>query len=433
MPPASVSVSPAATAALFRRVSMRIVPLIFLGYLFAYLDRINLGLAKLKMLDALGFNELVYGLGGGLFFVAYIVFEVPSNIILQKVGARWWLARIMITWGILSGLTAFVTDVWQFYLLRFLLGVAEAGFVPGVLLYLTQWYPSRRRARIIGFFLIGLPAASLLGGPLSGWIMSWFDGANSWMGWQWLFLLEAAPAILLGLLLPLALSSSIRTAGWLSAAEKEQLETVLEADRDELPAQGHDIGAAFRSGRVWRLGLVAFSFLTATYTISFWLPTILQEAGASGPNVIGWLTAIPSACGIVALLMNGFLSDRARERRWHIIVPFALAIAGLAAAIATDGSVLFVTLAITLANIGIVASYPVFWCLPGVFLQGAAAAAGMALISSIGNLGGFVATYALAWTKDLTGTAASGFIAAIVLLAISIVIIHRLPAGEVNR
>ncbi|WP_327090373.1 MFS transporter [Nonomuraea sp. NBC_01738] len=412
---------------------MRIVPLIFLGYLFAYLDRINLGLAKLKMLDALGFNELVYGLGGGLFFVAYIVFEVPSNIILQKVGARWWLARIMITWGILSGLTAFVTDVWQFYLLRFLLGVAEAGFVPGVLLYLTQWYPSRRRARIIGFFLIGLPAASLLGGPLSGWIMSWFDGANSWMGWQWLFLLEAAPAILLGLLLPLALSSSIRTAGWLSAAEKEQLETVLEADRDELPAQGHDIGAAFRSGRVWRLGLVAFSFLTATYTISFWLPTILQEAGASGPNVIGWLTAIPSACGIVALLMNGFLSDRARERRWHIIVPFALAIAGLAAAIATDGSVLFVTLAITLANIGIVASYPVFWCLPGVFLQGAAAAAGMALISSIGNLGGFVATYALAWTKDLTGTAASGFIAAIVLLAISIVIIHRLPAGEVNR
>ncbi|MGW2158926.1 MFS transporter [Nonomuraea sp. NPDC001699] len=433
MPPASVSTSPAATAALFRKISVRIVPLILLGYLFAYLDRINLGFAKLKMLDALGFDDLVYGLGGGLFFVAYIVFEVPSNVLLQKVGARWWLARIMITWGILSGLTAFVTDVWQFYLLRFLLGVAEAGFVPGVLLYLTQWYPSQRRARVIGLFLIGLPAASLLGGPLSGWIMSSFDGAGGWAGWQWLFLLEAVPAVLLGLLMPLALSSGVRTAGWLSDAEKDLLETVLKADRDALPAQGHDLGAAFRSGRVWRLGLVAFSFLTATYTISFWLPTILQEAGAEGTGAIGWLTAVPSACGIVALLVNGFLSDRAQERRWHIIVPFALAVAGLAMTVVTDSSVVLVTLAITLANIGIVASYPVFWCLPGVFLQGAAAAAGMALISSIGNLGGFVATYALAWMKDLTGNAASGFIAAIVLLAASMVIIHRLPASEVNR
>ncbi|MFC4117881.1 MFS transporter [Nonomuraea zeae] len=421
------------TGALFRKVSLRIVPLIFLGYLLAFLDRINLGFAKLKMLDALGFSELVYGLGAGLFFVAYIVFEVPSNVIMQKTSARWWLARIMITWGVLSGLTAFVTDVWQFYALRFLLGAAEAGFVPGVLLYLTQWYPSQRRARVIGFFLIGLPAASLVGGPLSGWIMSRFEGVNGWMGWQWLFLLEAAPAVVLGLLFPFVLASSVQTARWLTDDEKGQLAAVLRADRDALPAQGHDLGAAFRSGRVWRLGLVAFSFLTATYTISFWLPSILQEAGAGGATAIGWLTTIPSACGIVALLLNGFLSDRARERRRHIIVPFALAIAGLAGAIATDGSVLLVTLTITLANIGIVASYPVFWCLPGIFLQGAAAAAGMALISSIGNLGGFVATYALAWMKDLTGSATSGFVTAIVLLAISIVIIHRLPAAEVNR
>lgn len=415
----------------YRKVTWRIIPFFCLCYMSAYLDRINIGLAKLQMLGDLGFSETVYGLGAGLFFIGYIIFEVPSNLVLQKMGARLWIARIMITWALLSAATMFVTTPMQFYALRFFLGVAEAGFFPGVLLYLTYWYPTHRRSKILAMFLMGLPMASLFGGPLSGWIMTAFAGVHDMTGWQWLFLLEAIPSLLLGLLVFSYLPNSIESAKWLSREEKKILGDNLK--QDVLNEQRHSLWDALSSGRVWLLGIIDMCLMMSTYAISFWLPTIIRDSGVKSTLDIGLLTAIPNFLAIVALLANGISSDKYRERRWHIVIPMLIGAIGLSlSTLFTDNATVTVIL-FTLANVGIVATFPVFWCLPGTFLTGSAAAAGLALIASIANFGGVLATYLLGWLKDITHSSTVGMLLFAGCLMFGCLLVFSLPAKTVNR
>ena len=419
------------TKDLYRKVTWRIIPLFCICYLAAYLDKINVGLAKLQMQADVGFSETVYGLGAGLFFVGYILFEVPSNLILQKVGARIWIARIMITWGLISGATMFVTTPMQFYVMRFLLGVAEAGFYPGVMLYLTYWFPTQKRGKTMALFLMGLPLASLVGGPLSGWIMTAFAGVYNMPGWQWLFLLEAIPSVLLGFVVLAYLPNGIDSAKWLSPHEKQVLHAEMAADKPR--EQRHSLWAAMTSGRVWMLGIVDMFLMMAIYGINFWLPTIIRDSGIKNELDIGLLTAIPSGLAIVGLLINGASSDKFRERRWHIAVPALAAALGLGlSTLFTDNPTATIIL-FTLANVGLMATFPVFWCLPGTFLTGRAAAGGIALIASIANFGGIGATSLMGWLKDITDSSNAGLLVFAGCLVIASLLVLSLPKKLVNR
>jgi MFS family permease len=418
------------SAALFRKIAIRLVPFFCICYFAAYLDRINVGLAKLQMVADLGFSETVYGLGAGLFFVGYTLCEVPSNLLMQKVGARVWIARIMITWGLISAATMFARTPMQFYVLRFLLGIAEAGFYPGVMLYLTQWFPSYRRSKVMASFLIGLPLASVLGSPISGWILQFSSGLGGLKGWQWLFVLEAIPSVVLGVVTLLYLPSTVRSAKWLSESEKLEVEEALRDDRRDTR---HSLGDAFRSGRVWLLGAIDMCLMMAIYAIGFWLPSLIRESGVQSTGEIGLLSAIPSAIAIVALYAVGHHSDLRRERRWHIIIPM------LTSAIALSASTMFAhnTVAtitfFSVATAGVIAALPAFWCLPGTFLSGTAVAAGLAMIASMSNVGGFAATYLIGWLKDATHSSTVGVLFFASFLLLGAVLVWTLPAREVNR
>jgi MFS family permease len=398
--------SSVAQSDLYRKVTIRLITFFCLCYFAAYLDRINIGLAKLQMLDALKFSDTIYGLGAGLFFAGYILFEVPSNLILQRVGARLWIARIMITWGLLSGATMFVTTPMQFYIVRFLLGVAEAGFLPGVLLYLTQWYPDERRARIIALFMVGLPLSSMIGSPISGWIMATFNGTHGLGGWQWLFLLEALPSIALGVAIFAYLPNNIESARWLTAEEKKTLRANLDAEPSD--NKRHSLAGAFVDFKVWALGLIDLCVLLGLYATSFWLPSILRDTGVKDTYHIGWLMAVPNAIAVLATLYCGSSSDRMRERRWHIVVPFVVAALALVIAASGNQSTLMTVVLFSLINAGAAAAMPVVWSLPSTFLKGPAAAAGIAFACSIANLGGFGSTYFIGWLRDTFHSQSAG-------------------------
>ncbi|SAL56890.1 MFS transporter [Caballeronia peredens] len=420
-----------AERALYRKLTWRLIPFFCLCYFSAYLDRVNVGLAKLQMLDALKFSDTVYGLGAGLFFVGYILFEVPSNLILQKVGAKLWIARIMVTWGILSGLTMFVATPTQFYVLRFLLGVAEAGFLPGVLLYLTNWFPDARRSKIIALFMMGLPLSSLVGGPLSGWIVTFFDGMHGWQGWQWLFGLEALPSIFLGVLVFFYLPNTPDTAKFLDHDERARLKLDLAGEAHG--AKRHRLVDAFTDPKVWALGLIDLCVLLGTYAISFWMPTMLRDSGVHSALTIGMLTAIPNALAVVMMLVTGASSDKFRERRWHIVVPFACTAFGLIASTFFTGSTAALVILLSIANAGVAAAMPVVWALPSTFLTGTAAAAGIAFACSIANLGGFASTYVIGWLKDWTHSMSAGLIVFGVCMFFGCVLALAMPKHIVNR
>ncbi|MGI4857426.1 MAG: MFS transporter [Janthinobacterium lividum] len=409
----------------------RLIPFFCLCYFSAYLDRVNIGIAKLQMLSTLRFSDTIYGLGGGLFFVGYILFEVPSNLILQKVGAKIWIARIMITWGILSGLTMFVQTPFQFYVVRFLLGVAEAGFLPGVLLYLTQWFPDARRSKVVALFMMGLPLSSLIGGPLSGWIMTSFNNLHGLQGWQWLFGLEALPSIVLGVAVFFFLPNNVDSAPFLDAADRTRLKRDLA--RDSQDGKRHSLRGAFTDPKVWALGLIDLCVLLGTYAISFWLPSIIRDSGVKSVLEIGVLTAIPNALAIVMMLITGASSDRFRERRWHIVVPFACTAFGLIASTFFSGSTAATVILLSIANAGVAAAMPVVWALPSTFLRGTAAAAGIAFACSIANLGGFASTYALGWMKDQTHSMSAGLITFGICMLLGCALALAMPKRIVNR
>lgn len=419
--------------ALYHKITWKLIPFLCFCYLAAYLDRINIGFAKLQMQDQLQFSETAFGLGAGLFFVGYILFEVPSNLILERVGARIWIARIMITWGLLSACTLLVTSTTQFYILRFLLGVAEAGFLPGVLYYLTTWFPTHRRGRVIALFMIGLPLSSVIGGPLSGWIMSHFDQLAGLRGWQWLFLLEALPSVLLGVLAFWALPNTYHQAKWLSADEKALLQQQLHADASQASHSPRRFRDGFFNLKVWMLGGIDFSILLSAYAMGFWMPTLIRNAGISDTFHIGLLTALPSIAALAGMLLIGASSDKYRERRWHIIVPFLVGAVAMASSTFFTHNVVATVALFAVASAAILGAVPVFFSLPATFLTGTAAATGFALACSLANIAGLVSNSLMGLAIDITGSSAGAmwFFAASLLLSCLLVI--ALPAKLVNR
>lgn len=407
-PPSGVPSRDAAQErALLTRITWRLIPLLFLCYIVAYIDRINVGFAKLQLREALGVDVAVwgsvYGFGAGLFFLGYFLFEVPSNLLLQRVGARVWIARIMILWGLVSTSMMFINSLSMFYIMRFLLGAAEAGFFPGVILYLTYWYPAKERARTVALFATGGVIAGIIGSPLSGAILG-LNGTGGLAGWQWLFLLEGIPAMLLGLVVLVWLPNRPQQARWLSEAEITWLQTRLkeEALRPELQIR-HRLPDAFTSGRVWLLCLLYFLLNVGGYGYEMWLPSIIKGFSGTSDAVVGWINAIPYLMAAGVMLWVGRHSDRTGERRWHVAVAAISSAAGFALSSYFKNPYLAMA-ALTLAFVGLKSTLGPFWALGTAFLSGTAAAGGIALINSVGNLGGFFGPTLVGVIKDRTGS-----------------------------
>lgn len=407
------------------KVSWRLLPLIVVCYLMAYIDRTNVSFAALTMNRDIGLTAYMYGLGAGIFFIGYALFEVPSNMILHRTGARVWIARIMITWGIISGLMAAATGPVSFLVLRFLLGVAEAGFFPGIIFYLTLWFPSTYRARAISILYVAVPVSNVIASILSTAILE-MDGTLGLKGWQWVFILEAIPAVLLAFVVLRMLTERPASATWLNPDEREWLEGELEAERSRVERAGRlTILQTLTDPRVLALSVIYFTSVTASYGMVFFLPQIIKSLGLTN-LMTGLVTAIPYALGIAGLLLWGHSSDRRKERRWHLIVSTALAGAGLLAAGWLSQS-FWAVAAMCIVTIGIYGSRPSFWPMPSLFLTGAAAAVGMALINSIGNVGGYVGPFIVGWIKDSTGSfeMALYFLGACALLSAGIALLAR--------
>ena len=415
----------------YAKVTWRLIPFLFLCYVFAYLDRVNVGFAKLQMLSDLKFSETIYGLGAGIFFIGYFIFEVPSNIALHRFGARKWIARIMISWGVISASMIFVKSPTMFYVLRFLLGVAEAGFFPGIILYLTYWYPASRRSKITALFMTGIPIAGVIGGPLSGWILNHFHGMSGMPGWQWLFLLEAIPSIVTGFVVLAYLDDRIASAKWLSAEEKALLEKGLASESGHIEV--YSAAGAFTNKRVWVLSACYFGIIMGLYGIGFWLPTLIKASGVTDSFDVGLLTMIPYGAAAVAMVAIGRSSDRNKERRWHVALPAVLGAIGLAASTFVPQNTVLAVLSLTVATVGILGALCQFWSIPPAFLGGAAAAAGIALINSVGNLAGFVSPYLVGWIKDLTQSTDVGLYCIAVSLLAAAAIVLTVPKHVVNR
>ena len=391
---------------IYKKITWRLIPFLLFCYILSYLDRVNIGFAKLQMLSDLQFSEAVYGLGAGVFFLGYFFFEVPSNIIMHKVGARRWIARIMISWGILSAAMMFVNSATSFYVLRFLLGLAEAGFFPGIIYYLTRWYPADRRGRATSLFLTAIALAGVIGGPVSGWILRDTNGLAGLAGWQWMFLIEGIPSVLAGFFLLRFLDDKVEDAKWLTEAERREVVALLQ--KEEVTKSHSTIGKAFSSGRTWLLSIIYFLFVFSLYGISFWLPTIITAAGVKDALNIGLLSALPWAAGVIAMVLMARSADRCGERRWHIAIPSVLGAIGFLIAVKFNANVPIAMLGMSIATMGIMSALPIFWSIPTAYLGGAAAAAGIALINSFGNLSGFVGPSLMGWIKEVTGSLDNG-------------------------
>jgi D-galactonate transporter len=399
------------------KVGWRLLPFVLLLYIVAWLDRVNISIAALQMKPDLGFSNTVFGIGAGVFFVSYAAFELPSNLILARVGARLWIARIMVTWGVISIAMLFVTGPFSFYALRFLLGLAEAGFLPGVIYYLGNWYPSTARARAVSWFMLAIPLASVIGGPLGGLILE-LDGWHGLAGWQWLFLLEGVPAVLLGVVVLFYLTDAPEQARWLTREEREWLASTV---RDEQAAaerrHGLDLGAALTHPTVLLLCLILFACQMGSYGLQFWLPQIVQGMAGFTNVEIGLISAIPHLAAAFGMIAIGASSDRSGERLLHLAIPTAVAAVGFAV------SAFYTTpvpgmIALSVAAVGVISTRGPFWALPPQFLTGRAAAGGIALINLFASISGFVSSYVVGYLTDLTKSHAAGllFLASVMLL-----------------
>lgn len=418
------------------KVSWRLLPLIVVIYFVAYIDRTNVGFAALGMNKDLGFTAYLYGWGAGIFFLGYFIFEVPSNVILAQVGARRWIARIMVTWGIMAGAMAFTSGPVSFLVMRFLLGAAEAGFFPGIILYFTFWFPRVYRARVVAALFLAVPGSNAVTAIVSGALLQ-LDGAMGIAGWKWLFIVEAIPPILLAGVVLVLLTDRPALAKWLKPEERDWLEAEIEGERRAIEA-GHgslSLAQALTDRRVVALAMIYMAIVTATYGITFFLPLIVKGAGFSDA-MTGVVTAIPYVIGTVGMVLWSFSSDRHKERRWHFMIACIVAASGLFAA-GWFGASIWGLAALSVATVGLYGSKPAFWPLPSEFLSGKGAACGIALINSIGNLGGFVGPYAVGWLKDATGAYQSGlyFLAACALLSavIASFAVHRSTDAAAGR
>ncbi len=414
------------------KVSKRLVPFLIVCYFVAYLDRVNVGFAALTMNQDLGLSQTAFGFGAGIFFIAYFIFEVPSNLLLERFGARKWIARIMLSWGILSGAMAFIPAIARatgignengFYLLRILLGVAEAGFFPGIIFYLTLWFPAEYRARIVGYFMAAIPLSTVIGAPISG-VLLYLHGGLGLAGWQWLFIIEAVPAIILAGVVFFYLTDRPADAAWLAPDERAWLaERLALEQRQRLAVRSYSVTEALVNPRVLGLSLVYFGAVATNYGLSFFLPQIVKAFGLN-TFLTTVVSATPYAVGVIGMVWWGRRSDRVGERRFHTAIPLFVAAAGIAVSTALDDPTLKM-ISLCVAGFGIFACLPVFWTLPTAFLSGAAAAAGIAVINSIGNLAGFAGPFAMGWIKDHTGSYAGGLLllAALGLIAMGAVLL----------
>jgi MFS transporter, ACS family, tartrate transporter len=392
-----------------RKVAARLIPVLLVLYVIAYLDRVNVTFAQDQLESDLGFSGAVYGFGAGIFFIGYFIFEVPSNLALHKFGARKWMARIMVTWGVISACTALVNSAETFYLVRFLLGVVEAGFFPGMILYLSYWFPGRERAKAVGFFMSAIAISYAIGAPISGGIMSVFDGVAGLKDWQWLFIIEAIPAILAAGFVLWYLDDGPEYATWLADDEKRWLaDTLSQEEEVRLERERHSVLGAMKDPRVLVFGLLYFCMVVNVYGLSFWVGEIVDKVGGLSDVGKGFVTAIPYTVAIVGLVVISRHSDRTGERKLHAAVSMAVAAAAFALSTVVSPVAAIACLAVGLFFL--LGAHPVFWAMPAAFLSGAAAAAGIALINSIGNLGGFVGPYLVGLMKDATGSTDGGLL-----------------------
>ncbi|SOQ08276.1 MFS transporter [Pseudomonas syringae group genomosp. 3] len=390
----------------YRRITLRLIPFIFICYLFNYLDRVNVGFAKLQMLDALSFSETVYGLGAGIFFIGYVLCGLPSNLALNRFGPRRWIGLMMITWGIFSTCLLFVTTPVEFYVLRFLTGMAEAGFFPGIVLYLSRWYPNQRRGRIMALFMSAIPVSGLLGGPFSGWILNHFAAGQGGMaGWQWMFLIQGLPTVALSVLAFFVLCDKVEDAHWLTPEQRQRVKTDITYDELNRPVQGKSsVASVLTMPFIWVLGFIYFCIQSGVYAINFWLPSIIKNLGFSDALVIGWISAVPYLMAGVFMLLVGRSADLRNERRWHLVVPMLMGATGLIIAANFATVPLIAILGLTIATMSALTSLPMFWPLPTALLSASVAAGGLALINSIGQMAGFLSPYLVGWIKDQTGS-----------------------------
>ncbi|MEO7135069.1 MAG: MFS transporter [Vicinamibacterales bacterium] len=400
-----------------RKVRWRLIPFLFLLYIVAYLDRVNVGFAAIDMNRDLGFSAAVYGLGSGIFFLSYTLLEVPSNLMLARFGARVWIARIMVTWGVLSSAMIFVDSPARFYVMRFLLGAAEAGFFPGIILYLTQWFPQRERARAVGLFMTATAMAGVIGAPVSSALLA-MQGAFGLKGWQWMFLVEGVPAILLAPVVLLYMTEKPAAAKWLTAPEREWLARELAAEEAETGHAIVTLRGALGSARLWIVSLPYFCIVIAFYGISFFLPQIIQSVSGFGSATVVLLSAIPYVAATIGLVVVGSRSDRVRERRWHVAAPCLIGAAGFVLTALGPATPAYALTTLSIAAFGIWGTLGPFWTLPTNFLRGTAAAGGIALVNSVGNVGGFVGPFLMGWIREATG----GFTAGLLTLAAALVV-----------
>ena len=434
----AVTTKPEIETRVVKKVARRIIPFLGVAYFVNYLDRTNIGLAKLTMSDELGLTETMFGLASGLFFIGYLLFEVPSNLALHKFGARRWIARIMVSWGIVAAAMAFVPTAGWLYGLRIVLGIAEAGFFPGVLLYMTMWFPRAYRVRLMGLFMLALPVSSALGAPLSSAIIQYWDGLFGLSGWRVMFLFEGLPAIVLGVITWFYLTDRPSQATWLDDDEKSWLTAELESEGSSKSA--HITGSVKRAltdARVWMLGLVYFGITYGLYSLSFFLPSIVAGFKKTFDNdfslvTTGLIVAVPFAVGALAMVLWSRHSDRTGERTWHVAIPTLIGAVSIPVALYMDSP--FTTMiAVTVNAVGVFCALPVFWYLPSAFLTGAGAAAGIAIINSVGNLSGFGAPYVTGWLLDATGNAKAGLwvVGGVMMVAVGLVLaLHRRTVGN---
>ena len=399
------------------RVTVRLIPFLIVCYFIAYLDRVNVGFAALQMNKALGLSASAFGFGAGIFFIAYFFFEVPSNLLLEKFGARRWIARIMFTWGILAGAMAYIPDIARltglspahvFYGLRILLGVAEAGFFPGIIFLLTLWFPAAYRARVVGYFMAAIPLSTVIGGPISGALLS-MDGRGGLAGWQWVYLIEALPALVLSFGVLFYLTDKPADATWLAKDERDWLVARQAQEREHREAvRTFSVKEALFNPRVLAVALIYFGANATNYGLSFFLPQIVKSFGLTNLQT-GFVTSLPYIVGVVSMIYWGRHSDRKLERKWHVAIALLVAAGGIAAAAGLDNPVQKM-IALSIAGFGIFGCLPVIWTLPAAFLSGAAAAGGIAAVNSLGNLAGFFGPYAMGWIKDSTGGFGAGLL-----------------------
>ena len=417
--------------ATYRKIVLRIIPFLMVLWILAWIDRVNIGFVKLTMLDDLKWSEAIYGLGAGIFFLGYFFFEVPSNLLLQKIGARKTIMRITIGWGLTSIAMMFVTTPGWFYALRFLLGVFEAGFYPGIILYLTYWFPGDRRAKAFGLFMSASALAGVIGGPLAGTIMNGLNGVNGWAGWQWVFLIEGIPSVLAGVVTFFYLTDKPSQASWLTDRERQLVQDDLARDHAACGDREHSLLASLKDGKMWLLVAVYFCIIAANSSLTFFGPTVVKEVGFTNPATVGWIMAVAYLFGAAGMILNGFNSDRHQESRWHCGIAAALgavSIVAVALTLTLKAPAVLTLIALTLAIVGTMSAIPVFWQMPNRFLAGAAAAGGVALINSIANLAGFGAPWMLGIVKTATGSLAPGLlVVAAVEVGATILILAFIP------